>query len=135
MSILDTPFKEYIKTHMEELNEAFYGDVSMFFYKNNKRMTITGKDIPEFLSEDGQDAFANRAAFFKKMTQCAKNRNKMVDFVDNYFMFDEKYSADDLENMNGKWFGFEPVDKMKPLYCMPIDSKKKIDVVFAMDIE
>ena len=136
MNVLNTNFKEYMNENAEDLNEGFYGDVQMFFYKNNKRYGGTSKEILEFLSDDGQDEFkSNGNAFFKLMTKCAKNRNKMMDFVDKYFAFDDEFAPDDLETMNGKWFGFEPIDKMKPLYCMPLQSKGMVFVVFAMNIE
>ena len=132
MSILDTTFREYIKTHMEELDESFYGDIQIFFYKGKNRMAITGTDIPKYLTDDGQDAWKHPDDFFKTLKKYSKNRNQMVDLVDNYFVLDDVSEGADLETMRGKWLGFEEVPEYEPLYCVQIDSKKKISVIFAM---
>jgi hypothetical protein len=122
---MELSFKQFL---LNEANENY----TLFFYKGKKRLSITGKDVEKYLSEDGQSAFRDRRGFFDLLAKYVKNRNQMIDFIDNYFWLDDgDIEADELENMNGKWLGFEPVDSCKPLYCIRVAKKDNITMVVA----
>lgn len=122
---MNSNFKEFL---LSEANENY----TLLFYKGKKKLSITGKDVEKFLSDDGQLAFRNRKGFFSLMAKYVKNRNQMIDFIDTFFWLDDgDIEADELETMNGKWFGFEEVDNCKPLYCIRVAKKDDINLVVA----
>ena len=135
-------FKEYISIlneTAESLNEG-YGRVNIFFYKSTrngqKRLPITGSDLPKYFNSKGLSLFRDREKFTKTVLELGRNINKWYDFCRKYLILSDNITIDDMNPIrNGDWGAFrnEPVPNMKPIFSAFIDSKDWISIVFAVD--